>query len=261
MTEVNIIMKGRIRVGSKSPVYAVAGAIAGTYRDHGEAQVQAIGAGAVNQAIKAIIHAKRCLEEEGKSVIFTPDFVDLELDGRELTGVRLSVKPEPTRPDTVDEIMPIDMGEREGAAYLLAEETAVDYTAVPANADAITDKMDSHTSDEAIREEFADRQKMAPSGRAQLTEQLEEHHAESPQLSGGDIDARWDQAGVGEETVGGTTPTPDQDVVDELGEALGITYEEEEPLDPAKVKKRDDNRWELNPASAEEEDWENQDAK
>lgn len=256
-------MGDKIKVGSNSPVYAVAGAIAGTYRDHGEAQVQAIGAGAVNQAIKAIIHAKKYLSEEGEAVVFTPDFVDLNLDGRELTAIRLSVQPEPKVPApaaAVEEIIPIDTGQREGVAYLLEEETAMDYTAVPANADAITDKIDSYTSNEAIQEEFADRQKMAPSGRAELTEQLEEHHAESPKLSGGDIDARWDQSGVGEETVGGSTPTPDQDVVDELGQAMGITYADEEPLDPAKVSKRDENRWELNPASAEEENWEKQDA-
>lgn len=246
-------MEGRIKVGSDSPVYAVAGAIAGTYRDHGQAQVQAIGAGAVNQAIKAIIYAKGYLEKEGKAIVFTPDFVDLDLDGRELTGIRLSVTPVPVVPARVDEIMPIDTGEREGAAYLLEEETAIDYTAVPANADAITDKVDSYTTNEAIQEEFAQRQKMALSGRAALTEQLEEHNAESPTLSGGDIDARWDQAGVGDETVGGMAPTPDQDVVDELGEAMGITYEVGEPLDPEKVSRRDEDRWELDPASIDEE--------
>ena len=49
-------------------------------------------------------------------------------------------------------------------------------------------------------------------------------------LTGGDIDAAWDQAAVGEETVGGTTPTPDQDIVDELGRAVGVNYEDAEPL-------------------------------
>jgi stage V sporulation protein SpoVS len=246
-------MENGIRVGSESPVYAVAGAIAGTYRDHGEVQVQAIGAGAVNQAIKAIIYAKEYLAEEGKSVVFTPNFVNLELNGRDLTGIRLFVYANPEAPSPVDEVMPVDTGEREGAAYLLKEETAVDFTAVPANADAITDKIDSYTTDEEIQQEFEERQNMAPSGRAKLIEQLEEHNSESPTLSGGDIDARWDQAGVGSETVSGTAPTPDQDLVDEIGEAMGVTYEDNEPLDPEKVSKRDERRWELDPDSAESE--------
>jgi len=72
-------------------------------------------------------------------------------------------------------------------------------------------------------------------------------------LSGGDIDAAWDQASVGEETVGGSTPTPDQDIVDEIGRAVGVNYEDSEPLDPeAKIEQRDENRWELHPASSED---------
>lgn len=239
-----------IKVGSQSPTHAVAGAIANTYREHNGARVQAIGAGAVNQAIKALIYAKQFLAEEGKAIVFKPAFIELELDGRTLTGIHLSVQPEPA--DTqIDELVPIDTETRQGSAYLLREETAVDHVAVPANADAISERMDSYTTDEAVQETFAERQKMAPSGRAQLSEELDEHNSESPILSGGDIDARWQDAGVGEETVGGENPTPDQDVVDEIGEALGITYEDEEPLDPEKMEKRDENRWELNPDSRE----------
>ena len=72
-------------------------------------------------------------------------------------------------------------------------------------------------------------------------------------LTGGDIDAAWDQASVGEETVGGSAPTPDQDIVDEIGRAVGVNYEDSEPLDPeAKIERRDENRWELHPASSED---------
>ena len=72
-------------------------------------------------------------------------------------------------------------------------------------------------------------------------------------LSGGDIDAAWDQAAVGDETVGGSGPTPDQDVVEEIGKALGVTYEENEPLHTTeKIEQRDIERWELNPASSED---------
>lgn len=87
----------------------------------------------------------------------------------------------------------------------------------------------------------------------ELAESLRQHTAESPILSGGDVDAAWDYANdSGEETVGGTVATPDQDRVDELGEAVGLVYQDEEPLDTEeKLEKRDRNRWELNPASKE----------
>jgi uncharacterized protein DUF6335 len=72
-------------------------------------------------------------------------------------------------------------------------------------------------------------------------------------LTGGDIDAAWDQAAVGDETVGGSSPTPDQDIVDEIGRALGITYADGEPLRPTeKLARRDEERWELHPASSED---------
>ena len=69
-----------------------------------------------------------------------------------------------------------------------------------------------------------------------------------------EIDAAWEDSSVsGEESVGGSAPTPDQDVVDELGQALGIGYEDYEPLHTAdKLEERDLDRWELNPASVEE---------
>ena len=77
--------------------------------------------------------------------------------------------------------------------------------------------------------------------------------AEAVLLTGGDMDAAWDQAAVGDETVGGSSPTPDQDIVDEIGKALGVTYAEGEPLHTTeKIARRDEVRWELNPASSED---------
>lgn len=152
-----------------------------------------------------------------------------------------------------DEVMPVDAGEREGDRYLLHEETAVDMMAVSAEADAITDRIDSQTENDDTIADFEARQARAQSGRKKLRDKLDAHHAESPALSGGDIDAAWDQSGVGDETVGGSAPTPDQDVVEELGEAVGLTYEDDEPLDIAgKMAERDENRWQLNPESAAE---------
>jgi hypothetical protein len=88
-----------------------------------------------------------------------------------------------------------------------------------------------------------------------LEEELDEHHSKSPEISGGDIDAAWDRADqAGEETVGGSVPTPDQDRVDDIGKAAGLTYQDDEPLNTEeKLAKRDRQRWELNPASALEE--------
>jgi hypothetical protein len=104
--------------------------------------------------------------------------------------------------------------------------------------------------DDEVTEEFAEAQRLA-SGGEQLKRELREHHSRSPELSGGDIDADW--AGAGDETVGGSSPTPDQDVVDELGEAVGLTYEDNEPLHSTeKVEERDRRRWELDPASSED---------
>lgn len=82
-----------IKVSARSRSTAVAGAIAGVIREHGRAEVQSIGAGAVNQAIKAIAIARGYLEEDGINVIVVPTFTDIEIDGQERTAVRLTVEP------------------------------------------------------------------------------------------------------------------------------------------------------------------------
>ena len=72
-------------------------------------------------------------------------------------------------------------------------------------------------------------------------------------LSGGDVDANADENGSGEEAVGGSVATPDQDIVENLGNAAGVTYEDNEELKPVeKIRKRDRKRWELNPSSSED---------
>ncbi|MEX5218805.1 MAG: DUF6335 family protein [Nitrospira sp.] len=76
---------------------------------------------------------------------------------------------------------------------------------------------------------------------------------EAVRLSGGDIDASDQDIDVGAESPGGSNPTPDQDIVDEIGKAVGVTYQDNEPLKFGdKVGARDEERWELNPASAED---------
>jgi hypothetical protein len=90
-------------------------------------------------------------------------------------------------------------------------------------------------------------------GTRQLRDRLRQHTDSSPDLSAGDLDAAWDRADAGEETVSGSNPTPDQDIVEEIGEALGVTYQDDEPLAmDDKLAKRDEQRWELDPASSED---------
>lgn len=111
--------------------------------------------------------------------------------------------------------------------------------------------------DPEVKEEFAEAAVLGdPSRRFLLDEIRENAPAESPALSGGDVDAAWDQADAsGEETVGGSNPTPDQDVVEELGKAVGLIYQDNEPLDTTeKVGERDRHRWELDPGSSEDYD-------
>ena len=80
-----------IRVSAQSRTTAVAGAIAGVMREHGYAEVQAIGASAVNQAIKAIAIARGYLEEDQIDLAVVPSFVEVDIDGNERTAVRMSV--------------------------------------------------------------------------------------------------------------------------------------------------------------------------
>jgi hypothetical protein len=95
----------------------------------------------------------------------------------------------------------------------------------------------------------------ARSGRRGLQAALARHSEADPTLTAGDIDARWDDAyAVGDEAPGGDNPTPDQDRVDDIGKALGVTYQEGEELKGSdKITERDRHRWELDPASSD--DW------
>jgi hypothetical protein len=94
----------------------------------------------------------------------------------------------------------------------------------------------------------------ARSGRRQMLERLNEHNETSPALTAGDVDADWESAAtVGDEAPGGDNPTPDQDVVDDIGKAVGVQYDDNEELKgEAKISKRDKHRWELDPASSED---------
>jgi hypothetical protein len=94
----------------------------------------------------------------------------------------------------------------------------------------------------------------ARTGRQELLEALREHNETSPELTGGDVDANWEDAyAVGDEAPGGDNPTPDQDRVDDIGRALGVEYQDNEPLKASdKIAERDRHRWELDPASSDD---------
>ena len=94
----------------------------------------------------------------------------------------------------------------------------------------------------------------ARSGRQEMRESLREHNETSPELTGGDVDADWQDAySVGDEAPGGDNPTPDQDRVDDIGRALGVEYQDNEPLKASeKIAERDRHRWELDPASSDD---------
>lgn len=84
---------GILKVSARSRSAAVAGAIAGVVREHGRAEVQAIGAGAVNQATKAVAIARSYLALDGIDAICIPAFADVEIDNQERTAIKLIVEP------------------------------------------------------------------------------------------------------------------------------------------------------------------------
>jgi hypothetical protein len=114
----------------------------------------------------------------------------------------------------------------------------VDFEPVPADLDR------NRTRDEADR-----------SDRDDVRDLLGRRADGRPGLTGGDVDARWNDAyAVGDEAPGGDNPTPDQDRVDDIGRSLGINYDDNEELRGSdKVTDRDRHRWELDPASSD--DW------
>ena len=82
-----------LRIGAHSDPNKVAGALAGTIREQGRAEMQTIGAGALNQAVKSIAIARGFLAPSGVDLVCYPAFVDVEVDGNERTAIRLFVEP------------------------------------------------------------------------------------------------------------------------------------------------------------------------
>lgn len=82
-----------LRVSSKSNPNAVAGALAGVIREEGGAELQAIGAGAINQAVKAVAIARGFVAPGGTDLVCIPAFADVQIDGHERTAIKFIVEP------------------------------------------------------------------------------------------------------------------------------------------------------------------------
>ncbi|HOJ93225.1 MAG TPA: stage V sporulation protein S [Dictyoglomaceae bacterium] len=82
-----------LKVSAKSNPNAVAGALAGVIREKGRAEIQVIGAGAVNQAVKAIAITRGYVAPSGIDLVCIPAFTDVQIDGEERTAIRFIVEP------------------------------------------------------------------------------------------------------------------------------------------------------------------------
>jgi hypothetical protein len=151
----------------------------------------------------------------------------------------------------VTDIGPGDVQE----AAPISDEMADDEL-LEATAEGVLHDVNQFTADAEIREEFEERQNIQAASK-QMYREMQEYNAKSPELTAGDVDAAWEEANVGDETPGGLqpAPTPDQDVIDNIGRAAGLTYRDDEPLRSLeKLRDRDAHRWELDPESADDDD-------
>ena len=81
-----------LKVGTKSNPNSVAGALANVFREHGSVEIQAIGAGAINQAIKAVAIARGFVAPTGTNLVCIPAFTDIQIDGESRTAIKLIIQ-------------------------------------------------------------------------------------------------------------------------------------------------------------------------
>ena len=81
-----------LKVSSKSNPSSVAGALANVFREKGNVEIQAVGAGALNQAIKAVAIARGFMAPSGKNLVCIPAFSDIIIDGEERTAIKLIIE-------------------------------------------------------------------------------------------------------------------------------------------------------------------------
>ena len=111
-------------------------------------------------------------------------------------------------------------------------------------------------ADESIREFIEEEIAHTPMATDEVAEHLAAHHAASPADSGGNLDAEWEDVNAsGAEAVFSHNPSPDQSSLDASAHAMGIDYEDNEPIDVVrKLEKRDRDRFELNENSKSTDD-------
>lgn len=202
---------------------------------------------------------KEMPDEPGDESVRSDPFADSEGEGPDRENIVMEDLPEENEAlidrvedSPLDSVL-VDMDDNQVEPYLLDPEMVEDSEYIGTDDDIIVDEIEQYTSDLDVLEDFEERQQ-TNAGSDQMLNKLSKHHSRTPQASADDLDADWEsQYQSGEETVGGTTPTPDQDRVDDLGEAVGLEYEDDEPLQTYnKIAGRDEERFELTPESMEE---------
>ena len=81
-----------LKISAKSSPNSIAGAIAGLVKENGRAEMQAIGAGAINQAVKAVAIARGFVAPTGVELVCTPSFTEVMIDNEEKTGIKFAVE-------------------------------------------------------------------------------------------------------------------------------------------------------------------------
>ena len=82
-----------LKISTKSNPNSVAGALAAIIKERNTVEIQAVGAGAINQAVKAIAIARGFVAPSGKDIVCIPAFTDIEIDGEERTAIKLIIQP------------------------------------------------------------------------------------------------------------------------------------------------------------------------
>ena len=141
---------------------------------------------------------------------------------------------------------------------IMANQRRADSEAQANRADSAKESLSEEDLPQEITESYGTGVKEVPGyniGGKEMDEELDEYATyTSPELTGGDVDASWQQAAMdGDEAVGGTVSTPDQSIVDEIGAAVGVEMDDAAFLRTGEIlEERDDRRWELDPTSSED---------